>query len=124
MKKHLTLLLSFVLLGTMTFAQSDEVKTAEKIAKAYAEVLDFEDAQDEQAKSIFSAHLKSSRDAWRDADGSSAAYKEAQNALFKETDGKIKAMLNDDQLKVYREKRESLKTKALDHFVKDYISKQ
>lgn len=125
MKRYPTLLLLiFAFLGTHAFAQSEATEQATKVAKEYATTLEFSDAQIEQAKKVFGEHLRASRENWQTTDGERDAFNQKQQATFKETDAKIKAMLNDAQLEKYAANREELKRKALDRYVSEFIDKQ
>lgn len=112
-------------LGALSFgAQAQDVSKTEaatSVAKAYAATLDFSEEQIDMAKKIFGEHLLTSRNNWAASDGDKAAFQESQNSTFKATDEKIKAILNDDQLKIYQEKKKELKKDALDHYMKGYL---
>jgi len=125
MKRFNTLLfLFFALLGTSAFAQSEATEQATKVAKEYATVLNFSEAQTEQAKKVFGEHLRTSRENWQNTDGERDAFNLKQQATFKETDAKVKALLTDEQLEKYLENREDLKRKALDRYVGEFIEKE
>jgi hypothetical protein len=122
MKRSATLFfLFFFLLGSKAFAQSEATEQATKVAKEYAVTLEFSAEQIEQAKKVFAEHLRASRENWQNTDGERDAFNEKQQATFKATDAKIKAMLNDAQLEKYVTHREELKRKALDRYVSEFI---
>lgn len=109
-------------LGTFqSYAQSDATEAATKVAKEYAAALNFNNEQVDQAKKIFAVHLQDSRENWREADGDRDAFNVKQQETFKETDTRIKAMLNDEQLAAYKEKRDELKRKALDRYLGEFL---
>ena len=118
MKKVLTLI---VLLGGMSLnvlqAQTDKPTPAESIGLDYAEQLNLSEDQRTMATKVFAEHLKASRANWAASDGDRETFVAAQNATFKTTDAKIKALLDDEQLALYQEHREMLKRKALDFYV-------
>jgi hypothetical protein len=122
MNRYLTLFfLFFVLTGTAAMAQQTTTEQATKVAKEYATTLEFSTEQMEQAKKVFGEHLRASRENWQLADGERDAFNERQQATFKATDAKIKAMLSDTQLEKYLTHREDLKRKALDRYVSEFI---
>ncbi len=106
------------------FAQSEVTEAATKVAKEYAVSLSFTDEQVQQAKKIFTDHLVVSRENWQISDGERDAFNTRQQETFKATDGKIKAMLNDEQLEVYKANRDDLKRKALDKYLSEVLEKE
>lgn len=98
-----------------------KTEAATSVAKAYAATLEFSEEQIDMAKRIFGEHLLASRNNWAHSDGDKEVFQESQNSTFKATDEKIKAILNDDQLEIYQEKRKELKKDALDHYLKAYL---
>ena len=119
----LALLMGFFNL-TGAMAQTDATEAATKVAKEYAATLSFSEEQITQAKKIFKTHLDNSRENWNSTDGDVDAFNLKQKETFKETDSRIKAMLNDDQLAVYKEKRDDLKQRALDKYLGDFLGKE
>jgi hypothetical protein len=118
MRKVLTLI---ALLGGMSLsvlqAQTNKPSAAESIGLDYAEKLNLNEDQRTMATKVFAEHLKVSRENWASTDGDREAFAKAQQATFKTTDTKIKALLDDEQLMLYKEHREMLRRKALDFYV-------
>jgi hypothetical protein len=104
-------------------AQTAKSEKAEAVAVEYGKALSLDAEQREALTKVFAQHLQASRENWQAVDGDHAAFADRQQETFKTTDTRIKALLNDDQLAAYMDKRLELKKKALDHYVTEAVHK-
>jgi len=108
---------AFVLGISITFAQGNEPKLTEKqqeqmaeSLEAYYAVLDLSEEQKTEFEAIskkYGAQMMEVRDG---SGGKMQKYKQVK-AIRKEKDAEMKALLSDDQYKVYLEKQEELQDK-------------
>ncbi len=115
------LLMTALSTGALMAQDAGKTSRAKELAQDYAKVLNLTAEQRQMATKIFGEHLSKSRENWHAADGEKEAFDEAQQATFKATDTKIKALLNDEQLAIYKEKRQELKRKSLEYYVSEHV---
>ncbi|WKN46131.1 Spy/CpxP family protein refolding chaperone [Tunicatimonas pelagia] len=117
MKKIVNLSLALILMfGTMVWAQSgrgnrggDPTERAERLTASMTELLNLDDSQQDQVGDLNLEYAMKMQENRKEIQGDREAMREMMVALNQEKEEKLSAILSEEQMQLYHEKKEEFR---------------